>query len=261
MSNQATKDNGKVLIFALDTSRHRTEIGIFADKRPIGIFAVEAEKRSAGLHQEIELLFSKVGRRVTEVDCFAVIVGPGSFTGLRVGLATAKGLAAATDKPMVTMSSLEAMARLAGQSSCTCVLLEASRNEVYTQLFAVDTVKSVAALSAATSTTAAQAIENAAIKCRDFGNKLVFIGDDYTAEIEAIAAKHAATVRYDPYLTSASKEWIVKREGLAITALADYAYEAYFSGSTTTAEAVVPLYVKPSEAEVKLALGLIGRKF
>ncbi len=67
-----------------------------------------------------------------QIDAFAVTRGPGSFTGLRIGISTVKGLAAAMEKPLVGVSSLAALARQAdGDTPLICSLLDARRHEVY----------------------------------------------------------------------------------------------------------------------------------
>ena len=79
-------------------------------------------------------LLARRGCRIAEVDCFAAASGPGSFTGVRIGLACIKGLAEATGKPAVGVSNLAAMARF-GAAALRAVLLDARRGEVYGALY------------------------------------------------------------------------------------------------------------------------------
>jgi tRNA threonylcarbamoyladenosine biosynthesis protein TsaB len=82
-----------------------------------------------------------LGLTPADVDLFAVAAGPGSFTGLRIGMATAKGLAFASGRPLVAYSTLETMALAledtmpAGAGHVICVMLDAGRGEVYRGLF------------------------------------------------------------------------------------------------------------------------------
>jgi len=82
------------------------------------------------LFGHLERLLDRNGRRVDEVECFAAAAGPGSFTGVRVGLACIKGLAEATGRKVVTVSNLEALAWF-GSAPQRGVVLDARRGEIY----------------------------------------------------------------------------------------------------------------------------------
>ena len=91
-------------------------------------------KRLAAL---VAALLDMASMQIDDVDAFAVDAGPGTFTGLRIGLATIKGLADATRKPAVGVSSLDVLAAQAGFSSRRiCCMLDARRGEVYTARYA-----------------------------------------------------------------------------------------------------------------------------
>lgn len=86
----------------------------------------------------IEQLFHMTGKAPEEVDLLACTVGPGSFTGLRIGVSTVKGLALAMSVPVVGVSTLEALAVNALLSpGLTCTLLDAGNNQVYAGLFRI----------------------------------------------------------------------------------------------------------------------------
>jgi tRNA threonylcarbamoyladenosine biosynthesis protein TsaB len=86
----------------------------------------------------VQQLFADTGITLNEVDAFAVVHGPGSFTGVRVGMATAKGLAMATGRPVVGVSSLQTLAmNVVESSSPVCALLDARKKEVYAGLYRV----------------------------------------------------------------------------------------------------------------------------
>ena len=74
---------------------------------------------------------------LSTIDAVAVAAGPGSFTGLRIGAATAKGIGLALDKPMIPVSTVDALAwNLWGSSGLVCPLMDARRGQVYTGLYA-----------------------------------------------------------------------------------------------------------------------------
>ena len=86
------------------------------------------------IFQHIERLLAKTGVRIDDVDVFAAAAGPGSFTGVRIGLACVKGLAEATGKPAFAVSNLAALARF-GSTRCRVPLIDARRGEVYAAVY------------------------------------------------------------------------------------------------------------------------------
>ncbi|MCP5119996.1 MAG: tRNA (adenosine(37)-N6)-threonylcarbamoyltransferase complex dimerization subunit type 1 TsaB [bacterium] len=89
------------------------------------------------LYGHLEGLLARHSWTTDSIDCFAAASGPGSFTGVRIGLAAAKGLAEAMAKPMVAVSNLEALAWF-GSAQLRAVVLDARRGEVYGAVFGRD---------------------------------------------------------------------------------------------------------------------------
>lgn len=119
--------------------------------------------------------------QVSDMDMVAVVNGPGSFTGLRIGIATAKGLAEATGKPMLGVSTLESEAYAArGMGAYICPVLDARRNEVYTALYDEAGVEIWPAMAIAPAELAARLNEFAAENAARF----VFVGDAAALYIE-----------------------------------------------------------------------------
>ncbi|MBF0556960.1 MAG: tRNA (adenosine(37)-N6)-threonylcarbamoyltransferase complex dimerization subunit type 1 TsaB [Nitrospirae bacterium] len=91
---------------------------------------------SAYLMTIIEFILKEAALDVRDMDAFAVVVGPGSFTGLRVGIATVNGLCYATGKPAAAVSSLEALAWNFPFAACpVCAIIDARQGEVYAAVF------------------------------------------------------------------------------------------------------------------------------
>lgn len=86
---------------------------------------------------DLDQLFSHSKVELSDVELFAVAIGPGSFTGLRIGLATVKALAESLNRPFIGVPTLAAIAHSAGVSDLTVALLPAGRGEVFAQSFAV----------------------------------------------------------------------------------------------------------------------------
>jgi len=124
---------GHVLILALDTSSPSGSVAVLRDERIIGSVSTWTDEvYSARMFRHIEFLLQELSLRLEEFDLFAVAAGPGSFTGLRVGLAAVKGWAEVYQKPIAAISGLEAVAV---QSHSTVPLLvpvlDARRGQIY----------------------------------------------------------------------------------------------------------------------------------
>ncbi len=120
-------------ILAVDTSTKIGSIALLDGANVISEMALNIEvTHSEKLLPAIEKIFAKVGWDFSELEGLAVAIGPGSFTGLRIGLATMKGFAQAQKLPLVGVSSLMALATSASTSDKPVVaVLKAGRGEVY----------------------------------------------------------------------------------------------------------------------------------
>ena len=124
---------GHVLILALDTSSPSGSVAVLRDEKIIGSVSTWTDEvYSARMFRHVEFLLQELSLRLDEFDLFAVAAGPGSFTGLRVGLAAVKGWAEVYQKPIAAISGLEA---IAVQSHSTVPLLvpvlDARRGQIY----------------------------------------------------------------------------------------------------------------------------------
>jgi tRNA threonylcarbamoyladenosine biosynthesis protein TsaB len=126
------------LILAADTTSEFGSLALARGNEIVEEIAVHAPDGFAHiLYGEIAGLLARAGVAVGQVDCFAAASGPGSFTGVRVGLACVKGLAEATGKRAVGVSNLEVLATF-GRSARRAVALDARRGEIYAALYDSD---------------------------------------------------------------------------------------------------------------------------
>lgn len=125
--------NSKIKILAVDTTSKSCSVGVFEDRTILSeITNASGTTHSKHLMSMINTSFGLADITISDIYCIAVTTGPGSFTGLRIGLSTIKGLAYATNKPVVGVSSLEALALGICFSELTiCPILDARLNEVY----------------------------------------------------------------------------------------------------------------------------------
>ena len=119
------------LVLALDTSSEFGSLALMRGDELIEELPLHSTDGFAHvLFAHLEPLLARHGVRIGEIDCFAAASGPGSFTGIRVALSAAKGLAEASVRPVVAVSNLEALAWY-GTSTLRAVLLDARRGEIY----------------------------------------------------------------------------------------------------------------------------------
>jgi tRNA threonylcarbamoyladenosine biosynthesis protein TsaB len=143
--------NENPLILSIETA---TRAGGVAVTRGETLLAartgVASVSHSADLLHHVENALEESNVALHDIDVFAVATGPGSFTGLRIGLATVKSFAATLARQCVGVPTLYAVAHNAGESSATLALLPAGRGEVFAQLLAVDRKGEVQPLNAPT---------------------------------------------------------------------------------------------------------------
>jgi tRNA threonylcarbamoyladenosine biosynthesis protein TsaB len=119
------------LILALDTTRDDASLALARGDLILEEISLASPSGFAHvIHNAIDALLSRHGLSIAAVDCFAAASGPGSFTGVRVGLACVKGLAEALAKPAVGVSSLQALATF-GQAPLRAAVLDARRGQIY----------------------------------------------------------------------------------------------------------------------------------
>jgi tRNA threonylcarbamoyladenosine biosynthesis protein TsaB len=126
-----------MLLLALDTATEKGSLALVEDERLLAAYSLHSPGTFLQhLLPGVEELLQAAGRSLKEVGAIAVSQGPGNFTGLRIGLATAKGLAWALSCPLVPVATLEALAaQFPFQEHPTAVLMDAKREEVYLGVF------------------------------------------------------------------------------------------------------------------------------
>ncbi|MGH9752333.1 MAG: tRNA (adenosine(37)-N6)-threonylcarbamoyltransferase complex dimerization subunit type 1 TsaB [Blastocatellia bacterium] len=125
-------NSGFPIILAIDTSSSEARLAVSVSESVIAALSVRNNRpHSQTLFSQISILLQLVDIKVDEISAFAVGVGPGSFTGLRVGLAAVKGLADSLNRPCLGVDSLDLHALASGINGAHLVMLCAGRGEVY----------------------------------------------------------------------------------------------------------------------------------
>lgn len=189
--------------------------------------------------------------KIQDVQLFAAASGPGSFTGIRIGLATTKGLAATLDRSCVGIPTLQAVAHSAGVSDATVTLLPAGRGEVFVQLFSVDA--DVVDLDEARHLPPASAIERYLKR-----QPLKWAGPGaltHRALIESVASDLGITcqvVTIDD-ITPIHQGWqiVLQSESGFAKDVAVLAWRRFQRHELERPENLSAIYVRPSDAELK----------
>lgn len=124
-------------VLALDSSGLVASVAIVEEEQTVAEYTVNYKKtHSQTLLPMLDEIVKMTDMDLQTVDAIAVAGGPGSFTGLRIGSATAKGLGLALNKPLIHIPTLEGMAyNLVGSASVICPIMDARRNQVYTGIY------------------------------------------------------------------------------------------------------------------------------
>jgi tRNA threonylcarbamoyladenosine biosynthesis protein TsaB len=236
------------VILALDTSSKLTSIAIARGPQIIANFEVELDdNRSARLWEVLDFLLAAVGLTVEEVNLFAACTGPGGFTGLRVGIAAIKGMAAATQKPTVGVTSLEALAAAAFPASNVCILSNAYKGEVYTQRFSYDEQGLPVAESAPAVCLLAEALE----QVKEIRN-LTFAGDGAELNRQAILQRGESLANSQAGGQASAAAWhFTKVSGYLAAAVARLAYFKLLNGQALEPEKLKACYVRAADVKIK----------
>ena len=224
-------------ILALDSTALTATVALCEDTKLIGLYTLNSgSTQSETLLPMVESLMKLMGWSVSDIDLFACSRGPGSFTGVRIGAATVKGLAFGTGKPCLGVSTLEALAyTLQGVDNSRdvilCPVMNARRGQVYNALFRC---------SAGTVT---RICEDRAISIAELGAELAA----YSEPIYLSGDGYDITRTNLPHTALAATPELLKYQNaysVAMVALADYQ-----NGVRTSDAELSPSYLRLPQAE------------
>lgn len=224
-------------ILAIDTSGQSAGVAILEDGLLLQEMTVIRDvHHSEVLLPAVNLLCEATGLTVRDIDLFACTTGPGSFTGLRIGLSTTKGLALATEKPVVGISTLEALAHNAGGSPwALCPMLDARKDQVYAAVYRQGRDGRMACLQP-------DCLADVTVFLRGVADDTLFLGDGavrYRREIEALRPQGSFfALPFQNHVRAAAVGFL--------------GYEQWRAGQVKeTALTLMPKYLRLSEAEEK----------
>ncbi len=226
------------LILAIDTATRAGSVALARGASLLTQLAGDKEaSHSIDLIVTVEAALKNVGLKLNEVHLFAAAAGPGSFTGLRIGLASVKSFAMSVGRKCVGISTLAAIAYQAGVSAHTVSLLPAGRGEVFAQLFSVD-ADGVRPLDDAAHLKPGSVLE----KYREI-ERLTWAGEGAQLVSPAITDR-------DPSESQSGNWTFAPRCDELASSVARLAYGEYLGGRVTSPEQLRAIYVRPSDAEI-----------
>ncbi len=223
-----------MFVLGIETSTKTGSVAVVSEKGVVAQYSLNIEvTHSERLMSTIDRVLKDSGTAIGEIDAFAVAIGPGSFTGLRIGLATVKGLALATGKPIAAISTLETLARnLPFAAYPVCPLLDARKHEVYCGLYRFEDAAPV------------QVMPESVLPLKELAaripGKTLFTGEAsvlYRTELEQHLGDRALFAPLSAVLPSAAT-------------LAEAGLSLIKNGRQTDPDTLTPLYIRRPEAEV-----------
>lgn len=228
------------LILAVDTASSCSSVALTVGNAHGGTLLASLSLNSKLTHSRrllsgIDWLLQENGVQLADVDGLGVGLGPGSFTGLRIGMATMKGLATAMDKPLLGVSTLDGLAFNCSGNSPLCALLDARKQEVYRRWYVQDQkgiYREDGPIAALSPDAFADEISG---ECQLVGDGVFVLGQEFVA-----STMDKVTIAPLPlhYINAASIGFLC--------------CEQLQKNTVLDLEAAVPLYVRASDAELSL---------
>ncbi len=223
-------------VLALDTATEIGAIALVEENTLLAQTQLRVEKtHSQSLWRTISFLLAETGWGLEQIDLWAVSTGPGSFTGVRIGLATIKGLAWVTQKPVIGVSTLEVLAlSVTPTPYLICPILDARHQEVYFAFFRYSPAGSVLMVR-----------EPGHVRPLDLAQEIqeptVFVGHGFR-RYQEIFEDHLGPRALVPEV------WSHPLSGFALAAIAQ---KRFRQGEGRNAREVSPLYLRPAAAALK----------
>jgi len=231
-SNQATS----MKLLMIDTSSIVATAAVLKDSQLMCETIVNYKKKhSEKMMPAIDHMLKDAGLTIQEMDAFGIVIGPGSFTGIRIGLATVKGLAQALNKPVVAVNALEGLAyNLPYTEGLIYPILDAQRNEGYTAGFTFKNGQMHTVMQAAVLPIEEMITQLKATKA----DAIYLLGDGVDRFYDSLQAAGLPVKRVKAHLT-------MNRASSS----GQLAMERLLAGKTTDFYQVEPLYLRKSYAE------------
>lgn len=223
-------------VLAIESSGNVASVAIASEEKVLAEITTDSKKtHSQTLLPMIDEILRKSECTVADMDFIAISKGPGSFTGLRIGSATAKGMAFAAEKEIVEVGTLEAMAYgVSDTTSVICPLIDARNKNVFAGFYRVNEDGDLIEVEVQQALTIDETIE----KINGF-EKVVLLGDGVDANKEELKEKITTAYRFVPVHLNRQRAGIVAALGMRY----------YEMGKAMPSSEHAPTYLRKSQAE------------
>lgn len=225
-------------ILAVDTSTNVATVAILEDDIILGEYSCNRGKtHSQRLMPMIQHMLATAGLTANDMDAFAASIGPGSFTGLRIGVTTVKAMGFAAGKPVISVHTLDALAyNLSMSKELICPMIDARNSQVFTAVYRFSEGK----LHRLTEYMGIHVSELAG-KLSDMGGEVVFLGDACGLHKDYFIAELGQRAFFAPANAALAKA----------SSVAVIARDLYTDEKAETCFDMVPYYLRKSQAEMK----------
>jgi tRNA threonylcarbamoyladenosine biosynthesis protein TsaB len=232
-----------MLVLGIDSATSVATAALADTKEVIAeLFYNTKKNHSQRLMPMIDSILQDTGISLEDIEGFSVSIGPGSFTGLRIGLSTIKGLAHVLQKPLVGISTLDALANnLKGSCGLICPILNARKNEVYTALYDGVTMNLLTEYLAVSPDKIIKIIEKK-------GEMVTILGDGVEIFKDLFIDRLGEQIKF------ALPNNNLPRAGQ----IACLGAKKLIKGQNDSLDLLKPFYIRKSEAEVRLERNLCG---
>ncbi len=233
-------------VLAIDSSGLTATVAVVEETQTVAEYTVNYKKtHSETLLPMIDTVLQMIHMDLADIDAIAVSGGPGSFTGLRIGAATAKGLGLALNKPLIHVPTVDGLAyNLYGCTDLICPIMDARRNQVYTGIYTFSRETDAESLCAepkfqVLKPQAAMSVEELIRKLNIYGRPVIFLGDGVPVYEKELKSELTTPYSFAPAAMNRQRAAVIGSLGI----------QYYKAGNYETAEEYHPEYLRASQAE------------
>lgn len=235
-------------ILAIDTSSSVASVAIINNEKLVGEYSINTNlKHSEKLMPIINQLLLSCDISINDIDCIGIAEGPGSFTGVRIGIATARAISHVINVPIIGVSTLEALAyNIPCFEGIVCPILDARRNQVYASAYRWEDNNVFSVINQD-----AYYIDDIIDELNKYNEKIIFLGDGIDIYKEKLVSGLGVKAKFSLIYTKLQRA----------SSVAQLALKYSKKGEMKNCFQVLPNYLRKSEAERQYEAKIKGIKY